>query len=215
VSDKRRRYKSPTRQAQSRQTRTRVLAAAHDLFVRRGFTVTIGEIAAQAGVSSATIELLFGTKAALLNTVVDVALAGDDEPVPILDRRWVHDLKTRGASDFLASAGTAFAAGAHRVAPVLRAVDEASARSTALTELTERLAHQRRVMATYVVSEVVSRDALATDLTATQATETVLVLLDPMLHRRLLIDQGWSTDRFGTWLGRSLQRLLLDPPIAE
>ena len=38
--------------------------------------------------SVATVELLFGTKVALLKAAIDVAIAGDDEPVAVLDRAW-------------------------------------------------------------------------------------------------------------------------------
>lgn len=45
-------------------------------------------VAADAGVALPTVELVFGTKAKLLKAVVDVAIAGDDEPVPMLDREY-------------------------------------------------------------------------------------------------------------------------------
>ena len=45
-------------------------------------------IAAAAGVAVPTVELGFGTKARLLKAAIDVAIAGDDEPVPVLDRAW-------------------------------------------------------------------------------------------------------------------------------
>ena len=42
-------------------------------------------VAADAEVVLPTVELVFGTKAKLLKAVIDVAIAGDDEPVPMLD----------------------------------------------------------------------------------------------------------------------------------
>ena len=92
MSGKPRRYSAPGREAQARRTRARIVAAAHEAFARRGFAATIREVAEAAQVSPATVELVFGTKAALLDAVVDVALAGDDEPVPVLERGWVHAL---------------------------------------------------------------------------------------------------------------------------
>ena len=90
MSGKPRRYSAPGREAQARRTRARIVAAAHESFARHGFAATIREVAEAAQVSPATVELVFGTKAALLDAVVDVALAGDDEPVPVLERGWVH-----------------------------------------------------------------------------------------------------------------------------
>ena len=211
MSGKPRRYSAPGREAQARRTRARIVAAAHEAFTRRGFAATIREVAEAARVSPATVELVFGTKAALLDAVVDVALAGDDEPVPVLERGWVHALAEVPATDFLDAVATAFAAGAGRVAPVLAALDEGSARQPALEELANRLRRQRTTMARWVVANLTSRSALVPDLTPDDAVETVLVLIDPLLHRRLLVERGWTVERLATWLGRSLRRLLLPP----
>jgi AcrR family transcriptional regulator len=207
-----RRYSAPGREAQARSTRARIIAAAHDAFARGGFTATIREVAEAAQVSAATVELLFGTKAALLDAVVDVALAGDDEPVPVLEREWVHALDEVSAADFLNAVAAAFAAGAGRVAPVLAALDEGSARQPALAELANRLRRQRMTMARWVVAGLTSRSALVSDLTPDDAVETVLVLIDPLLQRRLLVERDFTVDRLAAWLGRSLRRLLLQQP---
>src|SRR4029453_5344456 len=72
---------------QVRATRQKVLGAARDLFLRRGyFGATIEAIAQRAAVSPQTVYNVVGGKAALLKAVYDVALAGDDEPVPMGER---------------------------------------------------------------------------------------------------------------------------------
>lgn len=210
MDGKARTYHAPAREAQARETRARILGAAYELFVGRGYAATIGQIARAAGVSRATVELAFGTKAALLDAVVDVALAGDDEPVPLLARDWAHELDERPVDGFLDGAAAAFAAGAGRIAPLLRALDEGGPRDPRLAELSARLGRQRIVMAEWVVSAVVSRGALAADLSHSDAVETVLVLIDPMLHRRLLVERRRSADQLAAWLSRSFRRLLLD-----
>ena len=47
---------------------------------------TIADIAAHAGVSAASVYKGFGSKAAVAKAVFDIALAGDDEPVPVAER---------------------------------------------------------------------------------------------------------------------------------
>ena len=37
-----------------------------------------------------TVELVFGTKRELLKNVVDIATAGDDEPIPVSERDWIR-----------------------------------------------------------------------------------------------------------------------------
>ena len=77
-----RRYDSTRRQAQARATRLRIIEAATDLFVTHGYAATsIAAIADAADVAPQTIYAAFGTKAGLLGAAVDVAMAGDDEPI--------------------------------------------------------------------------------------------------------------------------------------
>ncbi|MCE3277399.1 MAG: Bacterial regulatory protein tetR family, partial [Propionibacteriaceae bacterium] len=61
VRKSRRGYVSTTRSERAQQTRRRVIEAAAQLFVEQGYaTTTMRAIAAAAGVSVPTVELLFG-----------------------------------------------------------------------------------------------------------------------------------------------------------
>ena len=80
----RRAYDSSRRREQAQATRARVLAAAHDAFVEHGYAATtVPGIAARAGVAVETVYKAVGTKAELVKAVFDVAIVGDDEPVPL------------------------------------------------------------------------------------------------------------------------------------
>src|SRR6478752_658798 len=82
------------RQKRARQTRRNILAAAHELFVRQGYArTTIQQIADQADVAWQTVYSVFGNKPAILSAVFDVAVAGDDEPVPVPARPFVQAIK--------------------------------------------------------------------------------------------------------------------------
>jgi AcrR family transcriptional regulator len=84
-----RRYSSPLREENARRTRQAIIAAAHQLFTERGYGATsLADIAAAAGVARPTPSAVFGSKPALLKEVLDQALAGDDEPVPVAQRPW-------------------------------------------------------------------------------------------------------------------------------
>ena len=80
---------SAARAEQVRETRRKVVAAARDLFLRRGYTgATVEAIAHRAAVSPQTVYNVIGGKAAVLKAVYDVTLAGDDEPVPKASSTW-------------------------------------------------------------------------------------------------------------------------------
>src|SRR4051794_39012241 len=80
-------YDNSSRSAAAALTRGRVLAAARSGFLEHGYArTTIRSVAVAAGVSPETVYKTFGSKAALLKSVYDVAMAGDDDPVPIAAR---------------------------------------------------------------------------------------------------------------------------------
>src|SRR3982750_72003 len=88
-----RRYESAHRQEQAQQTRRAILDAAATLFVEPGYAATpLTAIAAKAGVAIQTVYKVFGSKQALLSALVDVTVAGDDEPVALHDRRFVAEI---------------------------------------------------------------------------------------------------------------------------
>src|SRR5438445_419475 len=82
-----RRYDSSRRQEQARENRRRVLRAAHDLFVTKGYgRTTITDVAAEAGVSPETVYSAFKNKLTLLHRTWDVTVGGDDRDVPMVER---------------------------------------------------------------------------------------------------------------------------------
>jgi len=87
MTEVKRSYDASGRRAQARARRLAMVLAARDLFERDGYRpTTIAAIAAHAGVSAESVYKGFGTKAALAKAVFDLALAGDDEPVPVAER---------------------------------------------------------------------------------------------------------------------------------
>src|SRR5690242_4957614 len=91
-----RHYESTHRQEQARHTRAVILDAAAALFVSPGYAATpLTAVAAQAGVAVQTVYKIFGSKKALLSALVDVTVAGDDEPVPLPARDFVADIRAQ------------------------------------------------------------------------------------------------------------------------
>src|SRR5690242_15028262 len=83
-----------SRVEQARATRRRIVAAAAEQFVARGYGATLlDQVAEQAGVAVQTVYFHFGNKKTLLKEVMDVAAVGDDEPVPLLERPWLEQLQ--------------------------------------------------------------------------------------------------------------------------
>src|SRR5512132_3208050 len=77
----RRRYHSPLRAEQADGTRRRVLTAARELFLARGYAgTTVAAVARAAGVSPDTIYVSLGGKQGLLEGVLSLARSGPEDP---------------------------------------------------------------------------------------------------------------------------------------
>ena len=196
-------YRSPVREEKARRTRQAVLAAARAVFVRDGYArATMRAVSAEAGVSVQTVELHFGTKRALLKAVVDVALAGDDAPVPVADRDWVR--RAQAASTFEDT--LAITAGGvreinERLSDVVAVMRQAA--DDEITALAAVFDEQRRFGAQGIVAGLSAHRPLRMD--PDTAVDTVWLLMDPVVYRRLTLDRGWSPRRYEDWFVDSVR----------
>jgi AcrR family transcriptional regulator len=204
-------YRSPRREEQARRTRSRVLAAAHRLFVEHGYAATtMRATAAEAGVSVPTVELVFGTKPQLLKAVIDVAIAGDDQPVPVLHRDWAASaLSTRTVPAFIAVVAQVVARAQTRSASLIMAAYEAAPADPEITALIRQLETQRTTTVGWIVDGITERAALRTGTSRESAIDTVWLLMDPAVFRRLTHARGWSPEDYEKWFTDSVPRLLL------
>jgi AcrR family transcriptional regulator len=207
----RRPYESPVRQAQARATRQRVVQAATALFAERGYAVTtIGAVATRAKVSMPTVESLFRTKSGLLKAAIDVAIAGDDEPEPMLGREWARQVETAtDAKEMLSVVAAVLAPAQVRSAGLVLSVFEGASSGPELASLAGQMIAQRAVMAAWLVGRLSALGALRDELDQDEATGTVFGLMEPALFDRLTRGLGWTLTHYETWLGRSLLHLLV------
>lgn len=206
----RRGYCSPRRAAQARSTRERIIAAATAGFLTAGYTATtMRSIADAAGVSVPTVELAFGTKASLLKTVVDLTAAGDTEPLAALKQEWARQAHaTLGRQEFLDTVGQFITMVSARLCDLLAVVAQAAAVDAEITAMVRQFDERRAVAAEWIVHGIAERTALRPDLTPARAADTVRVLIDPAVFRRLTRDCGWTPEEFRDWWVDSVTRLL-------
>jgi AcrR family transcriptional regulator len=208
----RRAYRSEQRTSQAQHTRERIVAAAGEQFAKAGYAATtIRSIAGAAGVSVATIESGFGTKANLLKTAIDVAITGDHVPVAVLDRDWTtHALATATAPDFLTAVGRTMRPAMARSAGLVLAALDAADTDPAMGELAHQLSAQRATTVAWIVDGIRQRATLRRGIARQQAIDQVWLLMDPAVYRRLTGYRGWSPARYEKWFTATITRLLLD-----
>lgn len=188
-----------------------VLDAARELFVAYGYVATtITAIADTAGVSPETVYATFGTKRSLLSSVIDVSIAGDDAPVPLLQRQWVQDMRLESDPlrrlKLLAKSGRLIL---ERITPIYEVLREAASSDSEIDALwqlykTQRFAGQRELI------RVVGEDgALRQGLTIDGAADVLFTIGSPETYQLLTGDRGWSPAHFERWYADTLARLLL------
>jgi len=204
-------YRSARRAEQARRTRARILAAATQQFVARGYApTTMGSIAEAARVSVPTIELIFGTKAKLLKAAIDVAIAGDDEPVPMFEREWATAAAAaEDATSLLAIFARALRKAAIRSAGLIVVADEAARTDSGIGALSRRLSRQRGMTVTWIVDCLRERTALRAGVTREVAIDVLWLLMEPVVFQRLTCDRSWTPAQFERWFTDSASRLLL------
>jgi AcrR family transcriptional regulator len=198
----------------SRQARRRILEAAYELFLERGYPgTTMAQVARTAGVSVETVYKAFGTKAALAKQLWDVTLVGDDQPVP-LARRPEFTAITAEPDPLRMLAGYAALGRVlfERLGPLLRVIVEgAQADDPELRDLLATIERERLAGAGGFVASLAGRGLLRDGLDPEAARDVLWTLISHEVCRLLVDGRGWSLDRWERWLAATMADLLLDP----
>lgn len=214
--DVKRTIDSPLRRDQAALTRSRIVGAATELFANRGYVATsIDDIAAQAGVGRATVFKAVGGKAVVLKLAFDMAVAGDDAPVPVYERpeakRIEAEVDPYKALELFAHGVAQRAA---RMAPIYWAIVEAAGADAQAKQLLDELDAQRDRAGQLLVAELARKGPLRTGLDRGRAAQILSVFLEPAAYRTLVRHHGWTLTRFSAWLYTTLADQLL-PPLPE
>ncbi|TQN42288.1 TetR family transcriptional regulator [Blastococcus colisei] len=208
----RRPYRSPLRAERARRTRRRVVAAAIDLFLARGYAgTTLAAVASEAEVSVDTVFHLFGSKRRLLQAALDTVVGGDDADVPLLDR---PDPQAMRAETDQRQQVAAFAHGIlgqlERIAPVDDMLRSAAAVDADVGALRDDLhLRQRRQAMTTVAGWIASNGPLRDAMPVDEAAAVLWALTSPELHHMFRVHCDWPPDRYERWLRTTLEDSLL------
>lgn len=205
-----RRYDNRLRTEQAAATRGRVLLAARDAFIDRGYAgASMTAIAQAAGVSRETLYKVFGTKARLLKAVYDVLVVGDDEPVPVLRRQaWLSMTEDPDPRSMLRTFGRLTSEVVARVAPIAPIIAE-GAGDPELADLAETTRTERLLGCRSLVEVLDARHALRLELEVERATDVVWALCSPEMALLLTEARGWSLEEYAAWLAESLAVMVL------
>lgn len=186
--------------------------AAGRLFRDRGYTVPMPEIAAAAGVVPETVYRIFGNKAGLFRAVVEALLAGGPTraQVPVVERPAIRAIIEEPDPSRQMALYAATQPGIHRRAgPLLRALRDAKASDPELARLWDELESGRFDGQTRFVTQLAKRGALRADRTIEEARDVVWTLCSLAVHDLLVLERGWTAERYEAWLAAALTNELL------
>lgn len=204
-------YDATRRQEQARQNRRAVLDAAHRRFVAEGYAATtIAAVAADAGVSVETVYKSVGKKPELAKAVFDVAVVGDDEDVPMLQREFV----ARNAAEpdprrKLEQYGEHLGAVAPRISPLLLVIRDAAAVDGGAAEVWAQVQAERLTGMTAFAAHLDEGGFLRAGISRDEARDVLWTHNSVELWDLLVRQRGWTDERFGRWLGQQLVAALV------
>ena len=194
----------PLREEQARVTRSRILEAARRLFVSRSYsTVSMQEIAREAGVAYQTVFSQFGSKlqlalelctsvlphvGATIATLVPARESGDPEA-------WLRFLGEFARRLY------------EPCAEILRFMRE-SGDPTLIGRLNEIEVGRYQLLAE-LGPQLEQSGRLRPGLSGQAAVDLAWSLISPATYEHLVIDRGWTPDQFQAWLGAALPQLIL------
>jgi AcrR family transcriptional regulator len=185
----------------SRQTRQRIVRAAGELFVEHGYgATTLQGVAERAGVAVQTIYFAFGNKPSLLKELIDVTIAGDDEPVATMGRPWFVDALAAG------TAAAQLRAHVHgtgqilrRIAPILDMVRSAAGLDASIANMWQQGTDPRFEVHAVAAKSLVAKPDARPDVSAEQAADVLFGLLSPELYLLFVRERGWPPERWEQW----------------
>lgn len=210
MTEVKRSYDASGRREKARARRLAVVLAARDMFERDGFrATTIAAVAARAGVSAESVYKGFGSKAALAKAVFDLALAGDDEPVPIAERPAVQAVRKepdvrRKISLYVQGLAErqARSAGVQILIRDGRHVDDA------LAPVWAKLDDEGLAGMTMLGRHLLETGQLRPGIDLDEVRDVLWNFLAIDTYERLVLSRGWSLERYADWLARAVTSAL-------
>jgi AcrR family transcriptional regulator len=203
--------KPDRRAARRAETEARLVAAASELFVRRGYAATtLTDVAEHAGLAPRTLYLRFSTKAELLRRCIGAAIVGDTEPVPLAERDWLTGSMTAPTlAERISQMAAVTADLMRRTGPLLEVAQQAAAVDPEIAAAAQAgRADTRRTLHEFW-SRAADDGLLPAGADVDWLRETAALLAQPDTWFLLRATTEWDVDAYEQWLTVTWHRLVL------
>ncbi len=201
--------KPSLRQAQTALTEERIIAAAGELFLAGGYVATTLEaVARRAGVGARTVYVRFGTKAALIKRVVDVAIVGDTAAVDVLGREPMRQaLAAPSAGERITMTAALGRAIMERAGGLFAVAKQAAAVEPVIEEFWQQGRAQARYTQRVFWTQMATDGLLPGGTDLDWLIDTAAVMTGPETYLLVIAMLGWDLDSYQRWLEVTLTRL--------
>ncbi len=213
---KSRSYDNALRQAQSAETRRRILDIAQELIVERGYrATTVAEVARRAGVHVDTVYELVGRKPVLLRELIEQAISGTSGAVAAEEREYVKAVRAEpDPARKLAIYARAVREIQGRMAPLYLALRDASATEPEAEQVWRQISDRRAANMRKLAQELDAAGGLRPGVSVEEAADVIWATNSSEFYVLLTVERGWSPGDYEDWLAEAWCRLLL-PDRAE
>ena len=206
---RRRPYDASRRRERAERTRHDILEAARSLLLEEGYApTTIGAIADATGVSAETIYKSFGGKPGLVRALWVQSLEGAG-PTAAEERSDAVRAAELDPRRLIHAWGAFMAEVAPRVAPIVLLIRAAAASDGRLAELLAEVDAQRLRRMEANARALFDRGDLRHGLSLDDARDILWTYTAPELYELLVMQRGWSAERFGSFAGEQIIAALL------
>jgi len=203
----RRTYNGTLRTQQARMTRGRILDAARRLLTRGTYSsVTMEDIATEAGVAYQTVYGIFGSKLRLAQGLIDTGFPHVADALELFDR-----LDPSGDPAVALRTSARVSRLIYELCADLVRFMRESGDPGLLARYRDREEERLRGMVRYGVGERLERSGrLRPGISPSEAVAVIWALNGPDQYTQMVFERGWTPSRYEEWLGDALISILLE-----
>jgi AcrR family transcriptional regulator len=203
--DGKRTYSTRLRQEQAQITKNRILDAASRLFVDRGYSsVTVEDIAREAGVAYQTVYAVFRTKLAVAQAIIWSSFQTEGIDGLMAQARESGDLEVR-----LRIGARMTRRLNERFATIVRFMRESG--DPALLAEYQKIEGLRLEQIRTVMSSALTTGRLRPGTSPADAVSSIWAMTGTDLYNQLVSGRRWTPARYEEWLKDALVNMLLQP----
>jgi AcrR family transcriptional regulator len=208
----RRNYNATFRKQQAQATRSRILVASRRLVARGTYsTLTMADIAAEAGVAYQTVYAIFGTKVRLAEALVEAGFSHIPGALRLFDTMF----ESAEPEQWFRTASRATRLILEPCADLARFIRESGDPGLLSGYKRREDARYRAIAKSGLMERLVKSNCLSPDLSPSEAVAVIWAMSGADLYIQLVVGQKWSPARYEEWLVGALMKAVFKPAAAR